>query len=108
MSTPSAAKKVLAIAGIGHPQRFFNLLHQLGITATTKALADHEAISEAQFSQWQQVYDIILMTEKDAVKCSDFTAGLCFYLPVQAHIASAHGEQLLEKLASLRQGEVES
>lgn len=97
-----SGKKVLAIAGIGHPQRFFDLLTQLGIEAKTQALADHAEISADQFALWQQEYDVILMTEKDAVKCRELPPSLCFYLPVDAILEQEHGCAVLTQLAQVQ------
>lgn len=98
-------RRVLAIAGIGNPQRFFNLLSNLGIEAQTLALADHAEIEAEQFARWQKEYDVILMTEKDAVKCRTLTPGLCFYLPVDAVLSAEHGEALLAKLVQVKEAQ---
>ena len=92
-------KRVLALAGIGNPQRFFNTLSALGISADCVPLADHAPINAQQFAHWQKEYDIILMTEKDAVKCRHLTPGLCFYLPVEAVVAKEQAQTLLTALA---------
>jgi tetraacyldisaccharide 4'-kinase len=58
----------LAVTGIGRPQGFFDMLQAAGIRFTPCAFEDHHAF---------QPHDIpaqaaVLMTEKDAVKCSAF------------------------------------
>lgn len=66
-TSASQIPAVRAIAGIGNPERFFNTLSQLGVTPTScVAFADHHQYSPQDFAQWQ--HDIVLMTEKDAVK----------------------------------------
>ena len=59
-----ATGPVQAIAGIGHPQRFFDQLAHMGIQAETRAFADHHAYVESDLPEGP-----VLMTEKDAVKC---------------------------------------
>jgi tetraacyldisaccharide 4'-kinase len=54
-----------AIAGIGHPERFFRQLTELGLAATTHAFADHHVFRESDLP-----HGTVLMTEKDAVKCA--------------------------------------
>jgi tetraacyldisaccharide 4'-kinase len=78
---------VHALAGIGHPARFFARLAAMGIAATAHAFPDHHrfvagdlALPDAQ---------AILMTEKDALKCETFADARCWYLPVQARIGEA-------------------
>ncbi len=60
-------KPVHAIAGIGHPQRFFKQLQQSGIKTVSHEFPDHHAYQQQDFSGWNE--ECIIMTEKDAVKC---------------------------------------
>ena len=68
-------KTLHAAAGIGHPQRFFNTLTQLGIdnsqsikqTCHQHSFDDHHQFTAQDFSAWTN--DTVLMTEKDGVKC---------------------------------------
>lgn len=71
---------VKAIAGIGHPQRFFNTIKSLDIRSDNYAFDDHHVFSEQEFSHWRN--DIVLMTEKDAVKCQAFAHKQCWSLVV--------------------------
>ena len=82
-----AREGVHALAGIGHPARFFAQLAAMGIAATPHPFPDHHrfvpddlAIADAQ---------AILMTEKDALKCESFADERCWYLPVRARIDEA-------------------
>jgi tetraacyldisaccharide 4'-kinase len=63
-------KTVHAIAGIGNPQRFFSLLEAYDITVIPHAFADHHSFNEAELNFDDDLY--VLMTEKDAIKCSCF------------------------------------
>lgn len=74
--------KVHAVAGIGNPQRFFNTIKQLKISAETHAFADHVSFSQTDFSFAGK--DTVLMTEKDAVKCRSFAQANWWYLAVDA------------------------
>jgi tetraacyldisaccharide 4'-kinase len=65
-----ANQSVYAIAGIGNPTRFFETLQQLDISITSKAFADHYAYRLADFEGFEDEKPL-LMTEKDAVKCSE-------------------------------------
>lgn len=64
------SKRILAVAGIAVPERFFQTLQALGLKCETLALQDHDPKTiERVAAQWaSQNYDLILMTEKDAVK----------------------------------------
>jgi tetraacyldisaccharide 4'-kinase len=78
---------VHAVAGIGEPQRFFAQLAALGIEAVPHAFDDHHAFVPGDLAF--PGARAILMTEKDAVKCSAFADARMFYLPVRALVDPA-------------------
>ena len=61
---------VHAVAGIGHPERFFSQLRAAGLQLNAHPFPDHHPFQpqDLQFPDEQA----ILMTEKDAVKCRGF------------------------------------
>ena len=91
-----AGLNVHAIAGIGHPERFFSHLKQLGVTAQTHAFPDHHCytFSDIVFNH----AEAILMTEKDAVKCATFATEQCWVLRVDAQIDPALAQLIIEKI----------
>jgi tetraacyldisaccharide 4'-kinase len=62
--------KILAVAGIAVPERFFESLRRFGLQFEALALEDHDPhlIDKTLRHCIGQPYDAILMTEKDAVK----------------------------------------
>ena len=97
----SALSPVVAMAGIGHPPRFFATLRQHAVDVIrTVAFADHQAYSEAALTALTPNNETLLMTEKDAVKCRAFAHDNWWYLPVDAHL-SASAEPLLQKIIAL-------
>lgn len=91
-----AGKQLHAIAGIGHPPRFFAHLRQLGLDIVEHAFADHYAFQPEDL-QFENA-DAILMTEKDAVKCMAFAPLNSWVLAVTAEVDAALGNKVLEKL----------
>jgi tetraacyldisaccharide 4'-kinase len=91
-----AGQQVHAIAGIGHPERFFAHLKQLGINAETHAFPDHHCYTDTDISF--NYADAILMTEKDAVKCVSFATEQCWVLRVDAQIDPALAQLIIEKI----------
>jgi len=90
---------VVAMAGIGHPPRFFTTLAQLGVNVVQQQpFADHQAYSQSQLAALLTTGQSLLMTEKDAVKCRAFAQPDWWYLPVDAHLAEPQAEQLLQKI----------
>ncbi|WP_312972738.1 tetraacyldisaccharide 4'-kinase [Atlantibacter sp.] len=93
---------VVAMAGIGHPPRFFATLESLGVTPVkTLSLADHQALTQAQVSAFAQPDQILIMTEKDAVKCRPFAQANWWYLPVEAKLESPAADKLLLDILSM-------
>lgn len=85
---------VSAIAGIGNPQRFFELLHSKGIKLeSTQAFPDHYHFKASDIPQ-----GTVLMTEKDAVKCAGFARESWWYLPVSAKLTEKFNQDFLSKL----------
>jgi tetraacyldisaccharide 4'-kinase len=58
-------RRVLAVAGIGHPDRFFVMLEQAGMEVERCALPDHARLTPRP---WPADSPCVVMTEKDAVK----------------------------------------
>lgn len=94
--------EIVAMAGIGHPPRFFNTLRQQGIQPVAEiAFADHHAYSEDELQRLTQAEQCLLMTEKDAVKCRGFARPNWWYLPVDAHLQGAAVATLLDDITHL-------
>jgi tetraacyldisaccharide 4'-kinase len=93
-------RNVHALAGIGHPQRFFRHLQGLGLDFTAHPFPDHHpfAASDLEFAG----ADAVLMTEKDAVKCVAYADERHWALRVDAQVDPALGELVLRKLNSTR------
>jgi tetraacyldisaccharide 4'-kinase len=94
-------QRVAAVAGIGYPERFFEMLRSQGVVLESAlALPDHFDFSTNPFVEIKA--DIILITEKDAVKCRRI-AGIghdarLWVVPVEASIAGTLAQDILEKL----------
>jgi len=93
------AKRLHAVAGIGDPQRFFAQLSRLGLAPQCHPFPDHHRYSKADLDF--QNCDLVLMTEKDAVKCSQLGRTDLAALRVEANLVPAFGDFILEKLSGL-------
>lgn len=85
-----------AVAGIGHPPRYFRHLQALGIPFTPHAFPDHHPYSAADLAF--AGCDAILLTEKDAVKCAAFADARYWVLRVDAQIDPALLDHILRKI----------
>ena len=95
---------LVAMAGIGHPPRFFATLEQCGARLEKRVpLADHQALAEGQVDLLTVPGQTLIMTEKDAVKCRAFAKENWWYLPVDAELSGEQPEQLLKELIALVQ-----
>ncbi|HGM5488723.1 TPA: tetraacyldisaccharide 4'-kinase [Serratia fonticola] len=93
---------VVAMAGIGHPPRFFATLEKLGVEVDREvAFADHQEYHRGQLAALVSQGQTLLMTEKDAVKCRAFAQPDWWYLPVEAVLPTEQAEQLLQDIQKL-------
>ena len=86
-----------AVAGIGHPQRYFRHLAALGLNIVEHAFPDHYPYRATDLSFAD--CDALLLTEKDAVKCSAFADERYWVLRVEARIDPALTDHILRKIA---------
>ncbi len=89
-------KPLHALAGIGHPARFFATLEQLGIHARQRSFPDHHRFQPGDLPE-----GIVLMTEKDAVKCARFDRDDMWALRVDARVPDGLQTIILDKLKKL-------
>jgi len=98
-------KSVKAMAGIGNPERFFEHLRNLGLNFVGVSFEDHHEFTEKDLANMD--CDVLVMTEKDAVKCKLFAQPQHWVLPVEAHIDKAILPMILEKIAKKEAKKVE-
>lgn len=91
---------VIAIAGIGNPLRFFESLKEKGLCFDEKIFPDHYAFQKNDINKLTQ--DIIIMTEKDAVKCKDFADARCYVARGGAKVDDGILQNIIEKIQALR------
>jgi len=93
------AKRIVAAAGIGNPGRFFAMLRAAGLAPGELALPDHHDFLDDPFAALDA--EIILITEKDAVKCRQIEHlkddPRLWVVPVTAQLDPALAEQIVEK-----------
>jgi tetraacyldisaccharide 4'-kinase len=91
-----AGQRVHAVAGIGDPERFFAMLRALGIAVVPHAFADHHRYVAGDFQFGSDLP--VLMTEKDAVKCTAFVGERHYSVPIRAELPEAFWIALLDRL----------
>jgi len=89
-------KQVHAIAGVGNPNRFFDLLLRLGFEFDKNPFPDHHKYNKRDLYYLDHLP--ILMTEKDAAKCKHFNNSKIWYLSIESTIESQFMDRLEEKL----------
>ena len=94
-----ADQPVHAMAAIGHPERFFLTLESLGIApGQHHVFPDHHAFAPGDFSGLDGV---VLMTEKDAVKCAGLDIPQGWALAVQARLPEAWESSMVTRMRQL-------
>ncbi|MEO7495187.1 MAG: tetraacyldisaccharide 4'-kinase [Massilia sp.] len=93
------ATRIVAAAGIGNPGRFFAMLRAAGLRFDELALPDHHDFLDQPFARLDA--DVILITEKDAVKCAQIEQlkndPRLWVVPVSAQLDAALAEHIVEK-----------
>jgi tetraacyldisaccharide 4'-kinase len=92
-----------ACAAIGYPPRFFETLIKQGFTLQKQvAFADHHAYVQSDFTQFES--DVpLLMTEKDAVKCTAFSQPNWWYLPIDGVLPNSFSQPFLQQLKQIKE-----
>jgi len=88
--------QVHAVAGLGNPNRFFDLLQRLGFEFDKNPFPDHHKYNKRDLYFLDHLP--ILMTEKDAAKCKHFKNSKIWYLSIESKIESLFIERIEEKL----------
>ena len=95
--------ELVAIAGIGHPPRFFKTLAELGADVVkTQGFADHQEFKPEDIQAMEGFGKNIIMTEKDAVKCDSFARDNWWYLPVTACFNAHDEDAILNRITENR------
>lgn len=84
---------VHAVAGIGHPERFFNQLKAARLDIAEHAFADHHSYTESDLNFGDS--HAILMTEKDAVKCGQIQQDHLWAVPVRCQLSPQLAQDFL-------------
>lgn len=92
-------KQVHAVAGIGHPERFFRDLRNAGVIPIEHAYRDHHKYTFADISFDDDLP--VIMTEKDAVKCRRFATDNQWYVRVSAQPDERIADRLIGLLKKL-------
>lgn len=87
-----------AVAGIGNPKRFFQTLRQLGLNVIEHPFPDHYSFRAVDFLFSNEKNKIVIMTEKDAVKCDTIANENCWCLKIEAKLSDKFNTQVLDKL----------
>ena len=85
--------RVHAIAGVGHPEAFFAALRAQGLDVEGRAFPDHASYGPADLDFAGP--GPLLMTEKDAVKCTGFARGNWWWVELELVMEPAEAEALL-------------
>lgn len=80
-------QRVHAVAGIGFPQPFFDFLDSFQLEVIPHSYPDHYAFCAHDFCGFT-TQDIVIMTEKDAVKCRSFVKHNSWFLRVDTVLNS--------------------
>ena len=86
--SPLESKKIIALAGIANPERFYRTCESLGLEIVDKVeLLDHAAIDKKRLLELSYGYPVV-MTAKDAVKYRHLGINNLYVLDVKAELSA--------------------
>jgi tetraacyldisaccharide 4'-kinase len=77
-------REVHAVAAIGNPDSFFELLKRNGLRIKQHVFADHHLFTRDDLAFGDEL--AVIMTEKDAVKCEHFADARLWYVPIDVEL----------------------
>jgi tetraacyldisaccharide 4'-kinase len=89
-------RAVHAVAGIGHPEAFFDALRSAGLEVVEHALADHAALDPDRLPF--PAVATTLMTAKDAVKCRSFAGPDWWFVELGVHLDRTAANEWLARI----------
>jgi tetraacyldisaccharide 4'-kinase len=89
-------KSLHAVAGIGNPEQFFKTLRALGLSFQAHPFPDHHFFKQKEFTFGEEV--IIIMTEKDGVKCQGWVDPRLWCLKTKTKVDDRFFSALLMQL----------
>lgn len=95
--------QIHALAGIGHPQSFFDQLRAEGLDVIEHPLADHHAFQKPDIDFEDELP--VLMTQKDAVKCRHLADERHWYLPLEAELPQEFLQQVVTAIRAVAKAE---
>lgn len=93
------SSKCHAVAGIGHPRRFFKQLKSHGLDIVEHAFPDHYSYQSSDLDFGDDA--AIIMTEKDAVKCKYMGLKNTWFIPVTAKLTKPLESRILASIEEL-------
>lgn len=97
---------VHGLAGIAHPERFFEALESLGLQLQRHAFIDHHRFTESDLTFDDQ--QPIVMTEKDAIKCQRLPVDLsrCWQVSMTTELSERLSAEFLSKVQSWKRTDI--
>lgn len=90
---------VHAVAGIGNPQRFFDLLRGMGLDVIEHAYPDHAKFCKRDIDFGDDL--LVIMTEKDAMKCRNFVDDKHWYLKLDIELPLGFVDDFLDRIRKI-------
>lgn len=92
-----------ALAGIGHPERFFASLRRAGLQPVCHPFPDHHPYTAGELQAFSG--GTVIMTEKDGVKCEQFSQPGLWYVPASAEPDEAFRRTIVTMINRLTDGQ---
>ena len=89
-----SSSSIHAVAGIGQPEQFFSMLEGMGLSITRFSYSDHHQYQQSDFDK--HAGKVVVMTEKDAVKCKNLDVTDAWFIEIMPTLPSEAIEKVYE------------
>jgi tetraacyldisaccharide 4'-kinase len=89
-------RMVHAVAGIGNPEKFFQMLRQAGLEVCPHVFPDHHKYVLADLEFFDDLP--VVMTEKDAVKCMGFAGENWWFVRLDVEVSADFSQWIAAKM----------
>lgn len=96
-------KTIHAVAGIGHPARFFRMLRSCGLSIIEHEFPDHYHFKRQDIHFNDDLP--VVMTEKDAVKCTPFAGEHHWFLGIDVRMNTVFEHRFTKLLKDITNGQ---
>ena len=97
----SSSENLVAVSGIGNPQKFYSTLDTLDLKYVRDAYPDHHGFKQSDLAKWDN--HTVIMTGKDGIKCQAFGQKNWWVLDINMNIPESFLLELEKAILTIKE-----